>query len=137
MKRGVVNRPTKEEDKDLKKLPQVLKQLKDVNQYDDALDTISNIAKMFKKNNITTSRLRNIYNHIYVLKDNEEGLKELKRVRYLLAYVAGRENKQFFREFVEKVDEIIKDIKNASEIELFKQFMEALIAYHRFHGGRE
>jgi CRISPR-associated protein Csm2 len=137
MKRGVVNRPTKEEDKDLKKLPQVLKQLKDVNQYDDALDTISNIAKKFKKNNITTSRLRNIYNHIYVLKDNEEGLKELKRVRYLLAYVAGRENKQFFREFVEKVDEIIKDIKNASEIELFKQFMEALIAYHRFHGGRE
>ena len=137
MKRGVVNRPTKEEDKDLKKLPQVLKQLKDVNQYDDALDTISNIAKMFKKNNITTSRLRNIYNHIYVLKDNEEGLKELKRVRYLLAYVAGRENKQFFREFVEKVDEIIKDIKNASEIELFKQFMEALIAYHRFHGGGE
>ena len=95
MKRGVVNRPTKEEDKDLKKLPQVLKQLKDVNQYDDALDTISNIAKKFKKNNITTSRLRNIYNHIYVLKDNEEGLKELKRVRYLLAYVAGRENKQF------------------------------------------
>ena len=137
MKRGVVNRPTKEEDKDLKKLPQVLKQLKDVNQYDDALDTISNIARIFKEKNITTSRLRNIYNHIYVLKDNEEGLKELKRVRYLLAYVAGRENKQFFREFVEKVDEIIKDIKNASEIELFKQFMEALIAYHRFHGGRE
>jgi len=121
----------------LSNLPQVLNQLEDVKSYDTALGVISGIAKELAIKNISTSRLRNIYNHVHALSSNEDGLKELKRLRYLLAYTAARERNKFFRKVVEKIDKIIVNIKEPGKITLFQQFMEALIAYHRFYGGQE
>jgi len=119
----------------LSNLPQVLNQLESAEFYDDALNIISKVAKELKS--VTASRLRNIYNHVHALSSNEEGLKELKRLRYLLAYTAARERNKFFRKVVEKIDKMIVNIKDPEKIELFQQFMEALIAYHRFYGGQE
>jgi len=119
----------------LNDLPKVLNQLESAEFYDDALNIISKVAKELKS--VTASRLRNIYNHVHALSSNEEGLKELKRLRYLLAYTAARERNKFFRKVVEKIDKMIVNIKDPEKIELFQQFMEALIAYHRFYGGQE
>ena len=122
--------------------------------YDQALEKIKNIAEKLAKGKyekISTSKLRNLYAHIQAIKAKfqaqsmpeknltGEEIREIKRLRYLVAYIAGKEGKKnkYFENFVGKVDNVIKAINTKEDFELFQQFMEALIAYHRFYGGQE
>ena len=63
---------------------------------------------------------------------------EVKYLKVKLAYQAGREKS--VKEFAEKaeiarrIDAIGRDRRKYQE---FAHFVEALVAYHRFHGGRE
>ena len=68
----------------------------------------------------------------------EESQLKLMRLRVRIIYDAGRE--QAVREFVEKAQllEYIKGIgKSRAEMIQFAHYMEALVAYHRYYGGRE
>ncbi|WP_288840706.1 type III-A CRISPR-associated protein Csm2 [uncultured Mitsuokella sp.] len=71
-----------------------------------------------------------------VLPDNLAA--EVKYLKVKLAYQAGREKS--VKEFAEKaeiarrIDAIGRDRRKYQE---FAHFVEALVAYHRFHGGRE
>ena len=71
-----------------------------------------------------------------VLPDNLAA--EVKYLKVKLAYQAGREKS--VKEFAEKaeiarrIDAIGRDRRKYQE---FAHFVEALVAYHRFHGGQE
>ena len=68
----------------------------------------------------------------------EESQLKLMRLRVRIIYDAGRE--QAVRAFVEKAQllEYIKGIgKSRAEMIQFAHYMEALVAYHRYYGGRE
>ena len=116
-----------------------------VNYVDEAERVMSELKA---KRGITTSKIRAIYAlvaDIYNaenLRSEAELLEEsqlkLMRLRVRIIYDAGRE--QAVRAFVEKAQllEYIKGIgKSRAEMIQFAHYMEALVAYHRYYGGRE
>ena len=121
-----------------------------VNYVDEAERVMEKLKEenRFGKFDITTSKLRaihalvaDIYN-VENLRTEAELLEEsqlkLMRLRVRIVYDAGRE-KAVMR-FVEKTNLLnyIKGIgKNRAEMIRFAHYMEALVAYHRFLGGRE
>lgn len=97
---------------------------------------------------ITTSKIRNllslvsdIYNEENIRTADEilpESMTSLMMMRIRVVYEAGREPsvKSFVKEA--KILEYLKDIGNNREKLInFAHYMEALVAYHRFFGGRE
>ena len=115
-----------------------------VNYVDEAERVMSELKA---KRGITTSKIRAIYAlvaDIYNaenLRSEAELLEEsqlkLMRLRVRIIY-DGRE--KAVREFVEKAQllEYIKGIgKSRAEMIQFAHYMEALVAYHRYYGGRE
>ena len=106
------------------------------------------IGELKAKRGITTSKIRAIYAlvadiyNVENLRSEAELLEEsqlkLMRLRVRIIYDAGRE--QAVRAFVEKAQllEYIKGIgKSRAEMIQFAHYMEALVAYHRYYGGRE
>lgn len=75
-------------------------------------------------------------------KSNELPQELTAEIRYLevkLLYQAGRGDKNV-REFVDKAkmrERITKAAKGVSEYKEFAQFMEAVVAFHKFHGGKD
>ena len=70
------------------------------------------------------------------LSEELNGRVEYLRVRFM--YECGREPK--VREFVQKAEilEILKEIKQSKKnYLLFSKYMEALIAFHRYYGGKD
>ena len=97
---------------------------------------------------VTTSKIRNllamtadIYNQ--VLEQSREKLDEevIGRIEYLrvrVMYECGREPQ--VRRFVEKAEliEILKEIGGSKKnYMLFSRYMEALVAFHKYHGGKD
>lgn len=116
-----------------------------VNYVDEAERVMSELKA---KRGITTSKIRaihalvaDIYNAENLRSEAElleESQLKLMRLRVRIIYDVGRE--QAVREFVEKAQllEYIKGIgKSRAEMIQFAHYMEALVAYHRYYGGRE
>lgn len=123
------------------------------NYVDKAEKAICDLAEESRKKKgrvdiVTTSKIRNllamsadIYNQVLVvstekLSDELVGRIEYLRVRFL--YECGREPK--VKDFVFKAEllEILKEIgQSKKNYLLFSKYMEALIAFHRYYGGKE
>lgn len=120
------------------------------------LDKVENTTKVLKtkKNQrgkpiglLTVSQIRNllamsadILNE--VLEYPEENLSEelLDRVSYLTVrfyYEAGRDEK--VKSFIEtaKLLPFLKSIKTRKRYIQYYQYMEALVAFHKYHGGKD
>lgn len=118
-----------------------------------AEDTIDELKKLKNKNNktiqiATTSQMRNIlamsadiYNRVMVnngdkLTDEIVGLIEYLKIR--IVYEAGRDDK--VKNLIEKSEmlQIIDEINGSKKnFILFNHYLEALIAYRKFKGGKE
>lgn len=128
--------------------------INDNNCVDKAENVIKNLVKGARKNFkgepdiVTTSKIRNllamnadIYNQVLTkssekLDDEICGRIEYLRVRFM--YECGREPK--VKEFVQQAEilEILKKIKQSKKnYLLFSRYMEALIAFHKYYGGKE
>lgn len=97
---------------------------------------------------LTTSKIRNIlsmtsdiYNDVLTCKEETLGADIQNRISYLkvrIVYESGREDK--VKRFVEKAELLacINEIKGKrSQYLLFSRYMEALVAYHRYYGGKD
>ena len=98
---------------------------------------------------LTNSKIRNLLslvNNLYTdvartggsdekLSETIEGKIQYIRLRFV--YEAGRE--KCVKDFVEKADIIkhLQRIETRSDLLLFCRYMEALVAYHKFNGGRD
>ena len=97
---------------------------------------------------VTTSKIRNllamtadIYNQVMIcqndkLNDDLKGRIEYLRVRFM--YECGRE--VLVKNFVEEsyILSILKEINGSKKnYILFSRYMEALIAFHRYYGGKD
>ena len=118
-----------------------------------AEDTIDELKNLKNRNNkpiqiATTSQMRNIlamssdiYNRVMVnngdkLTDEIVGLIEYLKIR--IVYEAGRDDK--VKNLVEKSEmlQIIDEINGSKKnFILFNHYLEALIAYRKFKGGKE
>lgn len=129
-----------------------MEKLNDLNYVDMAEGVIVSLQEVDRKGNkklpLTTSKIRNLLtmtNQIrnQVLKERSEKIngKSQSDIQYLkmrIAYEAGRD--KIVCEFVDKAGLMrhIGDIKDSKEQALlFCKYMEALVAYHRYHGGRD
>lgn len=102
----------------------------------------------FGKLTLTTSKIRNLLSMTSALYTDSQQQREDKlstemqsRVQYLrmrVAYEAGRD--QTVKSFVVKAEllEQLSAIRDdRKKLLLFCRYMEALVAYHRFHGGQD
>lgn len=106
------------------------------NDLSDVIDQISKFVKnKLKKDVITPTQIRNIYNRIVKIEGN---VTKLQLLRPKLAFVAGKfgsdTNKKAVIDFFM---DIIKDVNNPSQVKNFKMFMEAVVAYHKYHHGEK
>lgn len=101
---------------------------------------------------VATSKIRNllamtsdIYND--VINNEEENLSSecRERIEYLyirFIYEIGRDDKQYggVKDFAETADilKIIKEIEGSRKnYIMFNRYMEALVAFHRYYGGKD
>lgn len=83
---------------------------------------------------LTTSKIRKIYNYVRNMKKEEKPHK-WEILKALLAYNAGRF--KAFKDFQRIFTTAIDIVKQHGNYEIFTDFFEAVIAYHRFYGGKE
>lgn len=73
-----------------------------------------------------------------ILELTEELAMEIKYLKVKLAYQAGREKEvKIFVEKAQLMHRIDRIGKNLRAFEEFSRYMEALVAYHKFHGGKD
>jgi CRISPR-associated protein Csm2 len=101
-----------------------------------------------RKFKLTTSKIRNIlamvteiYNDVIHEKGEKLSDEMIERIQYLrlrIVYEAGRDKD--VKEFVDKSG-ILNDVKKIGNSKKkfldFCKYVEALVAYHRFYGGRD
>ena len=128
--------------------------INEVNYVDKAEKVIKNLAEVSKERYrgqvriVTTSKLRNllsmtsdIYNQVLTYsseKLNEELVGRIEYLRVRFMYECGRDGE--VKKFVERAEilEILKEIgQSKKNYLLFSRYMEALIAFHKYYGGRE
>lgn len=116
--------------------------------YVDMAEKIISELRNPRGEEVTTSKLRNllsmtasIYNDVMNQKGEELNPDICARISYLrlrLVYEAGRENS--VKSLVEKAD-LINFVKNINKSKkrfiLFNRYMEALVAFHKYHGGKD
>lgn len=84
------------------------------------------------KNQLTTSQIRNFLDEVQKMKEFNSNRLQLLRPK--LAYAAGR-HKGKVKEFRDLMEVVIKNT-NKDNFDYFKYFVEAIVAYHRLHGGK-
>lgn len=128
-----------------------MEKLTETNYVDLAENVIVEGLERDRKGNfrLTNSKIRNLlslvnnlYTDIVRLSGANERLSEaiegkIQYLRLRFVYEAGREKS--VKDFVEKADIIrhLKRIETRSDLLLFCRYMEALVAYHKFNGGRD
>lgn len=128
-------------------------QVNEQNYVDTAEKVIVNLKNLKDKNGrmiqmVTTSKLRNlltltadIYNEVINQSEdrlNEEICARIEYLRVRFLYEAGREPS--VKNLVEKADllTVLKNIRGSRKSYiLFNRYMEALVAFHKYYGGRE
>lgn len=128
-----------------------MEKLTETNYVDLAENVIVEGLERDRKGNfrLTNSKIRNLlslvnnlYTDIVRLSGANERLSEaiegkIQYLRLRFVYEAGREKS--VKDFVDKADIIrhLKRIETRSDLLLFCRYMEALVAYHKFNGGRD
>ncbi|WP_196889313.1 type III-A CRISPR-associated protein Csm2 [Aureivirga sp. CE67] len=80
------------------------------------------------KSDITPTQLRNIYNLIKK-ENNVSGMKQLQpKMVYTAARIGGKG-----KDLVIDMKKDIQNINTYEEVKAFKQYMEAILAYHKFY----
>ena len=123
--------------------------LEKTNYVDKAEDVVNNLMRD-KKNHLilTTSKIRNILSMISTIynevihypsdKLNEDIVERLKYLKMRFAYEAGREKAVKNLIEVAKIFEIIEWIGNDKQkCILFCKYMESIVSYHKFNGGKD
>lgn len=115
----------------------------------DYVDRAEQVMQNYSRG-ITTSKLRNLLSRVSDVYNQEnlstaqkikpESETKLNLMRIRTVYECGREQGGSLKEFVEKAEilEYLKGIQGEREdLIRFAHYMEALVAYHRYYGGKE
>ncbi len=126
-----------------------MEKLTQTNYVDLAEDVIAEKIGRDKRGNIalTTSKIRtllslvnSLYNKVIHSSNkmlSEEITGDVQYLRLRFAYESGREKS--VKDFVNSADiaNHLKRIETRDDLLLFCRYMEALVAYHKFYGGRD
>lgn len=97
----------------------------------------------------TTSQIRKLLSAVNTLQNRIQAIKgdtldheatnEIKYLKVKIAYMVGRERRKLSDlikkgQFIERIDAIGND---KSKFLQFSRFMESIVAYHKFYGGKD
>ncbi|MHA1743057.1 MAG: type III-A CRISPR-associated protein Csm2 [Candidatus Heimdallarchaeota archaeon] len=94
-------------------------------------------GREMKNKNVKTSQIRKIYTEVQKIRtftDSEDQMR-LHMLRPKLAYAKGRHAN--LSDLQKVFDKLIVNIENAEHLKNFKQFFEAVLAYHKAFGGAD
>ena len=123
-------------------------ELTNINYVDRAEDVILKLKEEGRgRIRLTTSQIRNILTITSTIYDNakrrkgpldEEELMSVQLLRTKFVYESGRDkNVEQFLQIADLIN-LIKSVGDSREkLILFCKYMEALVAYHRFEGGKD
>lgn len=102
-----------------------------------------NLVGRNKSDSLTTSQIRIAFGEMRKIQSNGYDLSSFLMLKPKLAYAVKRHDKkglnEFYRIFVWAYDAV--ETNNPAEapkqFNNFMQIMESLLAYHKFHGGKE
>lgn len=110
----------------------------------DSKKLVENAERLGKhlSGRLSTSQIRGIFSEVKQMRGYDE--HRLNLLRPKMAYAAGRHGNKVRGKLVgpivdlqEVLDECIKITSGEKEFENFRDFFEAILAYHRYHGGKE
>jgi CRISPR-associated protein Csm2 len=86
-----------------------------------------------ERDRLSSSQIRNVLDRLQRMRTFD--FQKLQLLRPLLAYAAGRHRGKVMD--LQKVsDRAICMVKNSQQFVNFRNFFEAIVAYHRYHGGK-
>jgi CRISPR-associated protein Csm2 len=116
--------------------------------YDELVTKAEEFGKRLKDRNVKRSQFRRVFTHIKKIQANVESkkldktadipgeiLKEILLLKPKMAYTAGRHKS--ITDFYDVVVKFVNGMKTVTEFTRFYDFVEATLAYHRYHGGRD
>lgn len=113
----------------------------------DLVDRSDDVGKELKDRGMTTSQIRNFLDEVNRIDAETKGRESsfdpssVILLKPQLAYVAGRETDRRMRpiltSFAELFSAAADKVQEADDFRKFAQFTRAVVAYHRFHGGKE
>lgn len=126
-------------------------EINEINYVDYAEKVIKDLGENKKGkagSRLTTTKIRNIlsmvseiYNEVTHIQGDKLSLEMVERIQYLrlrIVYESGRDKD--VKNFIDK-SKLLLVLKNVGDSKrnflLFCRYMEALVAYHRFYGGRD
>lgn len=80
---------------------------------------------------IKTHQLRQVFKQVKAA----DNINALKLLRPKLAYVAARVEKKEAKKIVALLEGLIREVNSDTQLDNFKLFFEALVAYHKFYHG--
>ncbi|NMA05950.1 MAG: type III-A CRISPR-associated protein Csm2 [Acholeplasmataceae bacterium] len=121
--------------------------------YTKHADRVITDLKNEQENFIKTNQLRTLYSFVVPFSDFfnygrkidiEKAKRELKKLKIKIAYQIGRDDRGQLgvRKFndasniLELIDVVIDSKNFIEDLELYCNYFEALVAYHKYHGGQ-
>ena len=102
----------------------------------EKLDVLLNHINSFVEHqckNLSASQLRNIFSKIRA----KRVASEIQLNRPKLAYAAARQTSQDARDVIDFFEKIAAKVKSDEQAVNFVAFLEAIVAYHKFHHGKK
>jgi CRISPR-associated protein Csm2 len=105
----------------------------------DLVSRADGIGRELKNAGVTTSQIRNFLDEVNRIEAEGRMAREAfdaSRVVFLkvqLAYAAGREQK--LKDFARLFSAAVDKVSSREDFDRLARFTEAVVAYHRFHGG--
>lgn len=83
---------------------------------------------------LSSAQIRNILDRIQRMKKFNKD--EVQLLRPALAYAAGRDRTGKLKHLQGILDKAIMQVKDENTFTNLRNFFEAIVAYHRYHGGK-
>lgn len=123
-------------------------EMEKVTDYNHLVTKAEEFGKRLKDRNVKRSQFRRVFTHIKKIQSNLESkklektadlpggiLKEILLLKPKMAYTAGRHPN--LKDFYDVVVIFVNKMKTVLEFSRFYDFVEATLAYHRYHGGKD
>lgn len=110
---------------------------------DDLVSFCDRFGHELKEEKVTNSQIRKVFTeikhmHLEARSPGSQAVFNPDRVKLLkpkIAYLAAREKK--LGSFKKVMDALIDKVRDARDFGRLAAFMEAVIAYHKYHGGKD
>jgi len=116
--------------------------------YNELVKKAEELGIRLKDRNVKRSQFRRVFTHIKKIQTNVESkklektadipgeiLKEILILKPKMAYTAGRHKN--IKDFYDVVVKFVNGMKTVTEFNRFYDFVEATLAYHRLHDGKD